>query len=171
MGKLLFDEEHLQDWVNAAEGIEERFGIDKAMGYLIGEKFYNIVDDLYFSQKMVRNIEEKKKSPDYNPIRQTVTKRYTCTENLDETLLEKKEKIVAAQETLSRFASLIKEAFPMYKINQYLKSHPRLGVMGHVASEEDHDFMIEKGVVEHSLETEVEDAMILGDMMKYFGVS
>jgi len=43
--------------------------------------------------------------------------------------------------------------------------------MGHVASEEDHDFMIEKGALEHSLDTEVEDAMILGDMMKYFGVS
>ncbi|MBF0559639.1 MAG: hypothetical protein HQL08_12765 [Nitrospirae bacterium] len=43
MTKLLFDKQHLQDWVNAAEGIEERFGIDKAMGYLIGEIFYNSV--------------------------------------------------------------------------------------------------------------------------------
>ncbi len=31
-----------------------------------------------------------------------------------------------------------------------------------------HKVFIEKGVVEHSLETEISDSLILGDMMKYF---
>lgn len=32
------DEGQLSKWVEAAETIEEEFGIDKALGYLIGEK-------------------------------------------------------------------------------------------------------------------------------------
>jgi hypothetical protein len=41
-------------------------------------------------------------------------------------------------------------------------------VLGHVASEEDYDFMVSKGAVEHTVFTEAEDALIFGEMLKYF---
>ena len=37
------NENQLQQWIEAAEIIKEEFGIEKALGYLIGEKFYDIV--------------------------------------------------------------------------------------------------------------------------------
>ena len=43
--------------------------------------------------------------------------------------------------------------------------------MGHITSEEQHEFMVSTGAVPHSIETEVQDALILGDMMKYFGIN
>jgi hypothetical protein len=36
------------------------------------------------------------------------------------------------------------------------------------AAEEEYNFMVSRGAVEYSLDTELEDALILGDMMKYF---
>lgn len=42
--------------------------------------------------------------------------------------------------------------------------------MGRIALEEEHDFMMSKGVVEHSIETEIEDALIFGEMRKYFQI-
>ena len=44
----------------------------------------------------------------------------------------------------------------------------RLGALGQVFTEEEHKVFIEKGVVKHSLETEINDSLVLGDMMKYF---
>jgi hypothetical protein len=48
----------LVEWVKAAEDIKERFGINKALGYLIGEKFYNIVSILCSDRKMINHIDE-----------------------------------------------------------------------------------------------------------------
>lgn len=36
--------EWMADWCEAARGVEERFGTEKAMGYLIGEKFLNFLE-------------------------------------------------------------------------------------------------------------------------------
>jgi hypothetical protein len=36
--------EIIADWCQAAQGIEERYGEEKAMGYLIGEKFLNFLE-------------------------------------------------------------------------------------------------------------------------------
>lgn len=43
MWKILINENQLKEWVEAAGRIKEDFGIDRALGYLIGEKFYSIV--------------------------------------------------------------------------------------------------------------------------------
>lgn len=37
------NENQLQDWVSAAEGIRDEFGVEKALWYVIGEKFYNVL--------------------------------------------------------------------------------------------------------------------------------
>ena len=72
-----------------------------------------------------------------------------------------------AREVLIEFSKLIKESFESYEIKKYFDSNPRFGAFGHTTSEEEHKFLVEKEAIEHSLETEVEDALIYGEMRDY----
>jgi len=155
----------------AATGIRDRFGAEKALGYLIGEKFYNLVSILQSSRRVIRTIDDERKQPDYNPIRVTRYKNRKYVNNLDDIYHEEKEIIVEAEGLLGTFVSLIKEAFENHEIRKYFESHPRLGMMGHISTDEEYEFLVSRGAVEHSIATEVEDALIFGAMMKFFGVS
>jgi hypothetical protein len=171
MWEVLFNTRQLEGWVEAAKRIHARFGIEKALGYLIGEKFYRVVSMLHSSQELIRRIAEERKKPGYKPIGETTYKNRKIVTDLNE-IYDKNIVIIAdTEEALDRFATLIKEAFESYEIRRYFESNPRLGIHGHIASDEDYDFLISKGAVEHSIDTEVRDALILGDMMRYFGVS
>lgn len=171
MGKIFLDDNQLEEWVQAAEGIAEDFGIEKALGYLIGEKFYSLVSLLHDAQKSVKEIDERRKQPDYKPVVVTNYKDKKYTINFDEVYKRDKERINEAEKLLTEFVDLIKEAFDPHEILEYFQSHPRLGVHGHVSTEEQYDFMVSKGAIEHSVDTEIEDALIFGNMMKYFGIS
>jgi hypothetical protein len=72
---------------------------------------------------------------------------------------------------LGKFATLIKGAFETYEIRKYFESNPRLGTMRHITPDEEYDFLTRNGAVEHSIDTEIEDALIFGTMMKYFQIS
>lgn len=164
------NDNQLQQWIEAAEGIKEEFGIEKALGYLIGEKFYGIVSDNHFARKMIRTIDEQRKKPDYNPVRESGG-RFNRTINLDDDYKEYEQRVVDTEDILAEFADLIKRSFAMYEIRSYFDSNPRLGTLGHAVDEDIHDMFIRHGAVEHSIETEMEDALILGDMMKYFQIT
>jgi hypothetical protein len=159
MGKIFINDNQLQEWVRAAEGIAEDFGIEKALGYLIGEKFYNLVSLLHGAQKTVREIDEKKKRPDYNPVRVIKYNDKEIIANLDEMYESDKERIREAEKLLSEFAGLIKETFESHDIRKYLQSRPRFGALGHISTEEEHAFLVSHGAIEHSIDTEIEDAL------------
>jgi hypothetical protein len=171
VSKTFSNPNQLEEWVVAALGITERFGIEKALGYLIGEKFYNLVRDLFGFRKMIRMIDEQRKQPNYTPVieKQVRNRRYVM--NLDEVYDRAKARIIEREGLLVKFVFLINQAFPPHEIRKYFDSHPRLGVHGHISTEEDHDFLVEHGAIEHSIDTEVQNALILGDMMKYFGIN
>jgi hypothetical protein len=171
MSKIFSNPNQFEAWVEASQGIGERFGIDKALGYVIGDKFYNLVAILHVARTTIRLIDEERKKPDYNPIREKTYGHLKHAENLYKTYERRKEIIAEVEELLVKFATLIKQAFQPYEIRKYFESNPRLGEMGHIASEEEYDFMVSKGAVEYSLETEIEDAMIFGEMMKRFQIS
>ena len=76
----------------------------------------------------------------------------------------------AAKEVLIEFSKLIRKTFEANEIRKYLSSNPRFGPLGHVFSEKQHKSWVEKGVVEHSVETEIEDAFIFGEMIKYLDI-
>jgi len=171
MGKIFINDNQLQDWVDASEEIKERFGIEKALGYLIGEKFYNLVGTLHAAKTMVRAIDDKRKEPEYNHIS---IARYNDREiitNFNDMYESRRELITEVKDLLGRFVVSIMEVYTPHAIRQYFESHPRLGVYGHVISDEQYEFLLEQGAIEHSLETEVEDALIFGDMLKYFGMT
>ena len=151
MDKFFVNENQMEKWVDAAEKIEDEFGVEKAMGYLLGEKFYKIVEDIHFKQEVIRIMK--------------------ITENVHQNLeiyREKKEFIEKARDILSEFVGLINQAFGKHKIRAYFDSNPRLGPIGHVSTEEEHAFMAEEGMVEHSVDTELEDALIFGEMREHF---
>ena len=75
------NENQLIEWVEAAKDIKERFGINKALGYLIGEKFFDVVNNLCSDQKMINYIDEQREKPDYNPIQEIENGKYKFTIN------------------------------------------------------------------------------------------
>ena len=161
------NENQLSEWIEAAKGIKDSFGIIKALGYLIGEKFYNIIHLIYSSKEILKTIEEKRKKPDYNPIYEYEGEGGKFTANLDEDYESRLKKIEMAREVLVEFSKEIKETFNTHEIRKYFDSNPRFGSIGHTISEEEHKVLVEKGAIEHSLETEVEDALIYGEMREY----
>ncbi len=170
MGNKYFTKEtQLEDWTEAALSINEQFGIEKALGYLLGEKFYNIAQDKQLAKRMIRKIEDQREKPDYHPIRKSSNDDIEDM-NLDEEYEKQKERVLTVDDILDRFAKLIKESFDSYEIKVFLESNPRLGALGHVCSEEEHDYLIEQEAVEHSIDTELEDALIFGEMTRYFEV-
>ena len=170
MWKVRFNTLQLEGWVEAAKRIHAHFGIEKALGYLIGEKFYRVVFMLHSSQELITSIAEERKKPGYKPICETMYGGRKIMTNLDEIYEENIVIITDTEEGLAKFATLIKEAFEPYEIRKYFESNPRLGIHGHISTDEDYEFMVSKGAVEHSIDTEVRDALVLGDMMKYFRV-
>ncbi len=164
------NENQLQEWIEAAAGIKEEFGIGKALGYLIGEKFYDIVSDNHFSRQMARTIHEQKRREDDDPEKETGG-RSERRINLDDEYKEYEQRVIVTEDVLIEFTDLIKSSFEQHEIRGYFESNPRLGALGHALTEEAHDLFIQRGAVDHSIETEVEDALILGDMMKYFRIT
>jgi hypothetical protein len=127
MWQVLFNTHRLREWVEAAKTIHARFGIEKALGYLIGEKFYRVAFMLRSSQELIRMLAEERKKPGYDSIVVTTYKNHTAVTNMDE-IYEKNIEVAAdTEEALTRFAALIKEAFEPYQIRSYFESNPRLG--------------------------------------------
>ncbi len=125
MSKIFVNPTQLEEWVEAARGIRDRFGTEKALGYVIGEKFYNLVDKVHSAQKIIRSIEDERKKPDYNPIRERTLRKHKFVENLEETYEQHKEIIIEAEGLSLKFAFLISQAFEPYEIRKYFESHPR----------------------------------------------
>lgn len=170
MSRIFSNPNQLEEWVEAAGTIQTRFGTDKALGYVIGEKFYKLVSLRHDARKIMRTIDEERKNPGFTPIRITRYKDSEIVTNLDETYADEKAKIIEAEGLLVKFAFLINQAFPSSDIYKYFESNPRLGIHGHISTKEELDFLVSHGAMEHSIETEVEDALIFGEMMKYFGI-
>ena len=63
----------LKSWCEAARGIKQAFGVDKAMGYLIGEKFLNFLQASdghpEFAAELPRSVEQIKQIFDPGEIR------------------------------------------------------------------------------------------------------
>jgi len=170
MNKIFTNPHQLEEWVEAAECIENRHGIERALGYLIGEKFYSLLEMLYSSRKIMRAIDEEQKTPGFNPIRVTKYGNREVVTDLDELYKREKEIVIGADGWIIKFVFLVNRSFSPHDIRKYFASNPRLGIQRHVSDDKRFEFMVKRGALEHSIETEVQDALIFGDMMKYFGV-
>jgi hypothetical protein len=93
-------------------------------------------------------------------------RKYKSSTDLDNEYKERTKRMNAAKEVLIEFSKLIRKTFEVNEIRKYLNSNPRFGPLGHIFSEKQNKFWVEKGVVEHSIETEIEDAFIFGEMIK-----
>jgi len=171
VSKILINETQLREWIEAAGEMKAQFGAERALAYLIGERFYSIVSMLRSCRQLIRAIDEESKKPDYHSVGVTTYRGRKLVTDLRETYRREVFIITWTEELLIKFAALIGEAFEPYEIRTYLESSPLLGAMAHICSEEEYEFLVSRGIVEHSLDSEIEDAMIFGDMRRYFGIS
>jgi hypothetical protein len=160
------NENQLENWVSAAEDIRDEYGLKKALGYIIGEKFYNLCNDFRSNQERMARIKEEIKKHDYNPQKTVSGGKYII--DLDKEYERSEKEVNALKGILTDFSEMIMDSFTKHDIEEYLDSNVRFGAMGHILSEEEHREFVKKEVAEHSLETEINDSLILGDIMKYF---
>ena len=163
------DENQLENWVSATENIGGKYGLKKALGYIIREKFYNLCKDYRNNQERMAGIKEERKKPDYNPKKIVSEGKFII--DLDKEYEKAEKKVTALKGILTDFSEMIKGSFTKHKIEKYLDSNMRLGALGHILTEEEHKEFVEKEVIEHSLETEINDSLILGDIMNYFDLN
>jgi hypothetical protein len=102
---------------DAARVIEDEYGLNKALGYLIGEKFMKFV-----------------RVADQDPL-------------------------FAGE--LPLFAEEIKRIFDQHEIREYLDSARRLGPLGHILDDDEHDDWVSEGVIEENPASWVEDVLVL----------
>lgn len=131
-------EKLIDDWEVAASRIEAEFGIEKAIGYFVGEKFCNLIEE-------VKRLQSDHKD-DPGTVSDLERLLYKCSQAIVATFME-------------------------YEINNYFASNPRFGALGHVLSEDGHRLFVEQEVVEHSIDTEIEDALIMGEMKNYLKIN
>jgi len=131
-------EELIDDWKAAASHIKAEFGIEKAIGYFVGEKFYNLTEEV---KRLQRDNKDDSK----------------IVNNLERLLFRCSQEIMAT--------------FTEQELNDYFRSNPRFGALGHVLNKDGHRLFVEKGAVEHTIDTEIEDALIMGEMKKYLKVN
>lgn len=134
---IKYKEELIDEQINAAIDIKDEHGIEKAIGYLIGEKFHDLIKEFRFWQKNYKN--RVKAINDFKIL-------------------------------LTNFSDKIRGVFSEDEINSYFESTPRFGCLGHTTTEKEHKLLAEKGAVEHTINTEIEDALIMGEMKKYLEI-
>ena len=101
----------------ASQSIREDFGIQKALGYLIGEKLLDF-------------IRKSNKNPDF------------------------------AGE-LPRFVEEIKSIYEPWELGDYLDNVRRVGVSGHIDSDEEIEIMRAAGMIEDDIVHAAEDVLIM----------
>lgn len=131
-------EKLINEQIDAAINIKDDFGIEKAIGYAVGEKLFNLI-------KEFRYLQENRKD--------------------DLEIINDFEGIII------KMAEWIMEIFTEEEIHRYFESNPRFGSLGHTATEEEYELFVEKGAVEHTIDTEIEDALIMGEIKKYLKIS
>ncbi len=101
----------------AARGIKDEFGTEKALGYLIGEKLVNFV-------------------------RASQTRPEFAAE-------------------LPAFVAEVKRIFEPIEIRVYLENVRRIGAVGHVATDEEFEFMLRAGAFDEDAVRGAEDVLIV----------
>lgn len=155
-------------WVEAARNIERRYGIDKALGYVIGEKLYNLLVMHNSSLQKLHQIEEQRKLSDYESHRKAQSAFGDYEIDLDQEYQRLKRVIDETNQAKQEMVERILAAFDLFQIYEYFQSNPRLGSSGHILSEEQQRYWWKMGIEEHTLEDEIRDALLFGELQRLF---
>jgi hypothetical protein len=155
-------------WVEAALNIQKRYGIDKALGYVIGEKLYNLLVMHNNSLQKLHQIEEQRKLSDYESHRKAQLAFGDYEIDLDQEYQRLKRVIDETNQAKQEMVERILAAFDLFQIYEYFQSNPRLGSSGHILSEEQQRYWWKMGIEEHTLEDEIRDALLFGELQRLF---
>ena len=136
--KIFKDRETLIDeQIEASRNIKHNFGIEKALGYIMGEKLYALVEE------------------------------YECWLRNHPGQIETTSTL---QALIIKISEQINRTYSQEEINRYFESNPRFGPLGHVLTEDEHELFVEQGVVDHTIDVEITDALIAGEMKRYLKI-
>jgi len=93
------DENQIEKWVSAAENIKDEYGLKKALGYIIGEKFYNLSRTYKYNQERMMRIEKERKRPGYSPKRIVSGGKFNI--DLDKEYEKAEKEVIALKEILT----------------------------------------------------------------------
>lgn len=155
-------------WVEAALNIQKRYGIDKALGYVIGEKLYNLLVMHNNSLQKLHQIEEQRKLSDYESHRKAQLAFGDYEIDLDQEYQRLKRVIDETNQAKQEMVERILAAFDLFQIYEYFQSNPRLGSSGHILSEEQQRYWWKMGIEEHTIEDEIRDALLFGELQRLF---
>ncbi len=155
---------NIQELCNATERIKHDYGTDKAMGYLIGEKFYRVLNKIHYLIESIQYIDSEREKPGYNPIRKYKYSRKTYEENLDETYEKSNKDIEELRKEKELFACEIKKLFFRNEIEGYLKNAYAFGPCAHTLSESEYKEWREKGVIGNTASDDVSQRIILTEI-------
>jgi hypothetical protein len=155
-------------WVEAALNIQKRYGIDKALGYVIGEKLYNLLVMHNNSLQKLHQIEEQRKLSDYESHRKAQLAFGDYEIDLDQEYQRLKRVIDETNQAKQEMVERMLAAFDLFQIYEYFQSNPRLGSSGHILSEEQQRYWWKMGIEEHTIEDEIRDALLFGELQRLF---
>ena len=155
-------------WVEAALNIQKHYGIDKALGYVIGEKLYNLLLMHNNSLIKLQQIEEQRKRSDYESHRRVHSAFGEYEIDLDQEYQRLKRVIDETNRAKQEMVKRILTTFEITQIYGYFQSNPRLGSSGHILSEEQQRYWWKMGIEEHTLEDEIRDALLFGELQRLF---
>lgn len=154
----------IHKYCEAAERIKENFGTEKALKYLIGEKFHAILKQIRFVLSQIKEIKSERKKPNYNPIRKVKHTRKTIEINLDEEYESLQEELISLNEAKTSFVEEIKRIFSDYETGVFLNSIMAFGSAEQFLSPEEYKFCLKKGMLEKTVVDEADDVLILEEM-------
>ncbi len=103
------------DQCHAAEDIRDQYGLTKAIGYLVGEKFIDLLRDLSAHPEL-----ESEAAP---------------------------------------FAAKIRDIFDFHELAGWFANTKRIGPLGHILDEDEHDTLVEANAVNTNPVTGAEDVL------------
>ena len=162
--------EHIKTYCEEAHKIAEQEGMAEGLAFLIGEKFSRILSEIKKCENKVKFL-----YPEKNPFEnvpsslgeQSLRLSYalTVSSNYGDHL----KKLDRLETTREKFLQEIKKAFDPKDIQDYLNSHPRLGMKQKSVLNEEAEQEEKPEFSAENILSEVEDIFLVEAMKKLFG--
>lgn len=155
---------NVYDYCEATKRIKEDFGIEKALKYLIGEKFHAVLKQITFVLSEINYIKSKREKPDYNPVRKIKHPGKTYEHNLDKDYENYQKQLLLLKGEKVLFVEEIKKIFSRTELTKYLDNIMAFGAVEQFLSPTAYQSWIDNGVLDKTIVDDAEDILIHKEM-------
>ncbi len=156
---------NVYDYCEAADRIKEDYGLEKALKYLIGEKFYEVLRQRTFLLSQISSIKAEREKPDYNPARKIkLSETKTFEHNLDNDYDKYQNELLRLGEEKVLFIQEIRKMFSKVELAEFLSNIMAFGSAVQHLSPVDYQMWLDKGVLDKTIVDDAEDIFIHKEM-------